>query len=450
MREKTNPLEDKIIGLINPKGAEDINLDNHEDAIVSMIQDVFTNNGRLGRDQFQIDNALDTSALARFIPNVITNIVHEAIEPALLITPRLFEEIRVNRGFSINLGAIGAMEAGIVAEGGEGRTQNLTMQGGEEVTIRMRKHGLNVAVTDEVIKENQWDTIGLWTRAAGRAMARHKEKQSIDQLNENGSILYDNASYSSAIYGSTTGRGIAGTFNGSMSLNDLMKMYGHMAMMQFTPDTVLMNPLAWATFATDPEMKEIVLKGSVVASEGRPMGTTAGGFRELFGGRGLSTKAVGRATAGGIYGKIGADPFPSTDYHSNVWNPLGATLHVPPGYLPSPIAVLVSPFVRYNATSGTTENVNYGIPATDVIMADSYNCGLLGTDGNGVTLENFDDPSRDIMMLKVRETYGHAMLYQGRAVGVARNIVITKNYVFQNMNSASLKESGMNSGTYAA
>ena len=52
-----------------------------------------------------------------------------------------------------------------------------------------------VRVTDEVVEESQWDIVGLWLRAAGRALARHKETFAFKLLNEMGMFsaqLYSN------------------------------------------------------------------------------------------------------------------------------------------------------------------------------------------------------------------------------------------------------------------
>jgi hypothetical protein len=54
------------------------------------------------------------------------------------------------------------------------------------VSMAVLKHGLMVRVTDEVIEDSQWDVLGMWLRAAGRALARHKEKVGYQMLDEFG------------------------------------------------------------------------------------------------------------------------------------------------------------------------------------------------------------------------------------------------------------------------
>ena len=74
---------------------------------------------------------------------------------------------------------------------------------------------------------------------------------------------------------------------------------------------------------------------------------------------------------------------------------------------------------------------------TDIILADSQNCGILAQKEN-VSFEEFSDPWRDIRVTKARERYGFGILEQGKSIVVAKNIVIDRNYVFENVNTRSL------------
>ena len=62
----------------------------------------------------------------------------------------------------VQIGALGAMTAWEIPEGGEYPTQDLDVDGGDIVAVTITKHGLQVRVTDETIEESQWDIIGMW------------------------------------------------------------------------------------------------------------------------------------------------------------------------------------------------------------------------------------------------------------------------------------------------
>ena len=72
-------------------------------------------------------------------------------------------------------------------------------------------------------------------------------------------------------------------------------------------------------------------------------------------------------------------------------------------------------------------------------MVDSSNCGLIGQ-SMPVTMDRWSDPERDIENIKLKEMWGLALLEQGKAIAVARNISTDRNYNFENANNVSLDE----------
>jgi len=289
-------------------------------------------------------------------------------------------------------------------------------------------------------------------RTSGRLLAnnllsRHKENRAAKLLNEFGYRVMDNVSPSTVadptMYGSTSGRDITGAFNGSMTANDIFDLYTWLAMRGFTPDTLLIHPLAWRTFLCDAEVREVVLKGNVLATRRLPQGTYSPGWGTSHEGKGLRTTATGRGTATGygtgpdtVLGKIGANPWTSD------LNPLAATFNIAPQYLPSPLSVLVSPYVPYSrgaaVISSGSPAVSRSYPTTSVIMADSSACGIL-VQRDPVSVEEYDDPPRDIRAIKIMERWGMHLLEQGKGVAVAENITIARNYVFDNSNVVTLQ-----------
>jgi hypothetical protein len=366
----------------------------------------------------------------------------------LLIIPNCFQTINAPSGRMVQIGAIGSLHADIVVEGGEYSTVDLDMDGGDMVGMAILKHGLMLRVTDEVIEDSQWDIMGMWLRAAGRALSRHKEKVGYQLLDEYGQTVFDNTTPSGTVdstrYGRCTGRDISGAANGSMTLNDLLDMYAFLVMRGFMPDTLIMHPLAWATFMTDPEMREIVIRGATLASNKLPDGTFSPGWGTSHNGMGLRTTATGTGYASGygtgadsVLGKIGANPWVST------LNPLAASFNIQPNYLPTPLKVLVSPYTAYTVSGATIVSgipeVSRTYPITNVIMLDSKNAAVL-IQRSPVATEEFDDPMRDIRALKVMERWGMQLMEQGKALARAVDVVVARNYVFENSNVVSLSE----------
>ena len=409
------------------------------------VYSAFTNRGRmLTADEdvksFELRDLVTTQDLTRFIPQTVETIVREALEPNLFIVDKLFQQITIERGSRIQIGAIGAMEAGRVGQGGEYPERFVDLDGGDMVAITTDKHGLKISLTQEVLDENLFDVVGIWLRAAGRALARHKERTAAKLVNEMGYDVFDNITPTNSWTGTTTGRDISGAANGSITVNDVFEMYAYLLHRGFTPDTLMMHPLAWKTFMTDTEMREVVLEGATLTSYRNPNGSYAQAWGTSHNGYGLRTTATGNRQTEGNTTK-GASAWVQT------LNPLGATFNIAPRYLPAPLEVIVTQYVpfRYGTRTTGTANVTTRGAMTNLIMVDSSNCGVIGQ-SMPVTMDRWTDPERDIENMKLREAWGLAVLEQGKAIAVARNVGIARNYNFENRNNATISEIDRDSG----
>lgn len=397
------------------------------------VYDAFTSRGRMFDDKtgdihkFELKDLVTKEDLMRFMPQTIETVVREAIEPNLFIVDRLFQSITIEQGSRIQIGALGAMEAGRVGSAGEYPERMLDLDGGDMVAITTDKYGIKISLTEEVVQQNQFDVVNVWLRAAGKAMARCKEKVGAKLINEMGYKVFDNISPSSAYAGSTTGRNIAGVSNGSMTANDVFEMYAYLLNRGFSPDTLLIHPLAWKLWATDTEMREVVLSQSTIAQvQG---GKSAPAWGTSHNGFGLRTTGTGTETTAGNVPK-GPNPWVQT------LNPLGAQWQIRPSYLPSPIQVVVTPFVPFSYGAAGNERMDSGCTC-NVIMCDSSNCAVIGQ-SEQVRTDRWTDPERDIVNIKLREAWGMAPLEQGKAIAKASNIAIARNYNFENYNSQTL------------
>jgi len=424
-----------------------------------LIYDIFTNNGMVGvetedrdnlqlhfefKDVFNIDRQMEgegigdfkdvffTEDLTRYIGTTVTRLVQEAIEPELLVIPNLFKQIAYEGpGRSVEIGSVGAFHAAEIPEGQEYPEADFSYGEGYIMQLGINKHGLKLRVTQEVLDDNLFDVFGMWLNMAGRALARHKEEYGIALMNDMGISVFDNsaAAATDSELGYTNGRGIDGAFNGSMTINDIFDMWVYGYLRGFNYDTLLINPLAWIIFMNDPKTREILFSNGVISSNRTPAGSGASTFGSSFGQLGYQPDPTGNdynnLTAAQV---AGPNPFVQT------LNPLGASFNIAPRYLPSPLKVIVSPHVGYRAATGPGAAA---VKVADVIMADSQNCGLLMTK-EGVSIDEWRDPERDIRAMKIKERWGMALLSQGKGVAVARDMVITDNYVFDNANQVTL------------
>ena len=383
------------------------------------VYNCFTHNGSydVSKKPLTIHDLVTSEDIAPFVPKVVKKIIVEAIEPALLIVDNLFTQVNLPEGTMVEIGAIGAIVAGRIPQGGDYPTSTLaTDTVGATTQITVAKFGCAINVAREVITDNQFDVIRLWLRAAGAALARLKESQGIKLIDDMGITVFDNATPGSSELGVVTGRGIDGVQNGTMTLNDLFDLWAYLALRGFTPDTIIMSPLAWKVFSVDPQLREIVLNGAVLATRRMPLGYGAKGWDDIFNGLGLKMTGTGTTE--------GSSPWTQTI------TPVGSTYNVPPKYLPSPMKVIVSHLVPFSQTTGQKAT-------TDIIMADSQRCGILVQRENPTTEEQ-DIFSNDTHVVHIYERYGMNVMDQGKGIALARNVIVDYNYVFDNVNSRTL------------
>lgn len=366
---------------------------------------VWRNNGQMleGDNRVEMKDAISVPNAAMFLPKVVSNIVKEAAEP-LLVGTSLLQRIEYHAGQTITFPAVGALVAADIAEGQEYPERQLQM-GGATVTATIGKSGVAVKVTDEMIKYSQYDVIGMHLRAAGRALARHKEQKIFNYINSMGVVCFDNVTPANSLFGVTHGRGLDGSANGSVVMDDIFDAFGQIIAQGWMPDTLLMHPLTWIMWIKDPVLRAFALAaggGTYFASwKGNPVG------RAPWDNSGQG--GLGYASGQNI--DPGADPL--TAYSQNI-----NSAPVLPSYFPIPFRIIVSPFVPYNPVS----------KLTDIMIFDSANLGALIVDEEAMT-EEFDDPARDIRKIKIRERYAIAILNEGQAIGTLKNIHVVPNHV---------------------
>jgi hypothetical protein len=375
------------------------------------FEHLWKNNGKLeDGSRVKLQDALSVPNAPLLMPKVISNIVKEAQEP-LLVGTSLLQRINYSYGQTITFPAVGALQAADIPEGGEYPERSLQM-GGSTVTANIGKSGVAVKVTDEMIRYSQFDVIGMHLRAAGRALARHKEVKIFNLIRSLGVPVFDNVNPTKSLKGVTTGRDMSGAGNGSVTMDDMFDAYAQVITQGFFPNTLLMHPLTWTMFVKDATLRAFVLQnggGTFFATwTGNPAGrapwdNSSQGGLGVSGGQNITP--AGAAS--------GDQPSPLADYPQT----LNSAPQLP-GYFNVPFRIIVSPFVPYDPRR----------KLTDIYMFDSSELGVLIVDEE-VTTEEFDDPRVDIRKIKLRERYGLGILNEGKAIAVLRNVHVVPNEV---------------------
>jgi len=394
--------------------AKAFGIDNEEQGF-KLFLDTFVNDGFNVPTQSKVEfkDLLATPNAAIWMPKVIEEIVREPVEPALIV-PALLDRIAFTPAARITFPALGALTAFDLAEGQQYPEQSLNVAPGS-ITINVGKTGIMFKITEEMMKYSQFDVMNMHIRAGRRGLDRHKEKKGMDFISAMGVTLFNNTSPTQSVYGTCTGRGISGAGNGSCRMEDLLKAYSHIMMQGYTPDTILLHPLAWSMWMADPLLQTITKNtGNMpwfqrvnMAKQGRPWDAANQNKIGRQGGYGQWTPS----------GNAGSET--STDAsNAGVFDHNLRSAAEIPNYFPYPLQVLVSAFVPYNEDNNTC----------DVMIFDSANLGALVVDED-VTVDNWEDPSADIMKVKLKERYAFAVYEDGLATGVMRNVPIKANEI---------------------
>jgi hypothetical protein len=318
--------------------------------------------------EYSFNEYLGTTDATWMFPRVTSNVLLEAAEPVQVIVP-LLNVVRVNTGIrTVDYQAFGAIQAHEIAEGAPYPEEQATWARGAK-TAKVTKKGLKVPITQEMIDDSLFDVVSMYMRAAGRAMARYKEQKALARFND-AAFEYKNT-------GDYTGRDRLGALNNTLDYMDILDTIGMMLASGRTPNTIIMHPLAWTMWLDQPLFKNLEW-------------VNAGTF--------LPSAGTAKLTDG---------------------TPVNGTFAaVLQGTAPFGIRVITSPYVPYDTVT----------KATDVYVIDSNDVGVL-TVREDMSVDNWDDPERDIVSMKVKERYDITMMEtEGYNIVSLKNVIVDRNY----------------------
>lgn len=228
-------------------------LRSEQEQVYAMITGEDFDGEKLDVPQVSIKEALNTSDASIVFPRVISQILQEPQEPNLFLMNQIADKIVLpaNAPSLIEFPTVSAIQAQDMSEGQEYAVQNPSF--GEFMTsLRIRKIGTAVALTEEIIKHSLWNLVALHLRLMAAAIDRKIEKNLYTAMVNTAQNVFDNES-ATAEY-RTTGVTSTQAVNGSFSYFDLVKMMSVALGNKKTGSHLLTHPLAWPILAQDPLM----------------------------------------------------------------------------------------------------------------------------------------------------------------------------------------------------
>lgn len=357
------------------------------DLTEKMIRNIY---GDYSKGSATIKEALMSTDTVRLIPKVIEGQLREAAEPEYLASKFMnIIHVEGNNSAVYVVPVVGEIFASEVTEGGRYNEQNLdfnTVENGQ-LEIRVKKYGLKVTISEEAIQDSSWDIYGINVRKMGRAMARLKEENCFNAFSNHGHILFDNDKREQFPEAGTTGRDVDGSYNDTLSVEDFLDLVLALMGNNRVPTDIIMHPLTWVIFARNSMIGNGLTFGAFGGNQVHPWGATQGtpGFA------GLSSEEGPQ--------KLIMRP-------DQVQN-----------RLPVPLAINFSPFVRFDKLK----------KRFDMYCIDRSEVGVI-VEREGLSTDDWNDPERDMRMLKVKERYGVGILDNGKGITVARNIAVAPTY----------------------
>lgn len=329
--------------------------------------------------------AADASILFKI---VIDDRLQTPVEPTLDVSSQIAKVISNPEGRLFVFPTIGAIQAYELTEMGDWKDDTPGFI--ESVTeVRAKKYGVQIPVSQDLVKDSQWNLLGLLLDAGRNAMARKREEDCFNELSTNGTVVFDNnlghaaPNYSDAqkLKAQTTGRNESGLYNGTLAHYDLVEAIGLMMANGFNPTDIVVHPLMWTVFAKDPILRFLMLQSGQLTPAQSDLGP----------------QGIART-------------------------------------LPWAFNVLVSPHVPYSAStsatiftssSDTTGTTNTA-PSVEMFIVDR-NASLVIIEVEPLSVGEFQDPYRDITNLRLKERRGIGTMNTGKSTMVFKNILLQTN-----------------------
>lgn len=320
-------------------------------------------------DAYKINDFLSIAQAKILIPRVIIDVARKAQDPVYLMS-KFFKTVtfKGTEGL-IRFPITGVLVAHDIGEGQETPSETLDWNYMERTPVSVRKSGVRVQMTEELLEQCEFDILSILISEAGRAMARLSEQKAFNEFMKHGHLVFNNALRDKYPHLGTTGVDYTNNLNDTISIEDLLDMIIAIYNNEYTPTDLLMHPLVWTVFAKNG------LTGSFTSSSDRE-------------------KKIEKPNSSFKLGPNSVD-----------------------GRIPFAFNVNLSPFVEINKQDRTF----------NLICVDKDNVGYR-LQKNKLATESWDDPSRDIKNIKLGESYGFATLNQGNAIAVASGISMAKSY----------------------
>lgn len=384
-----------------------------------------------------VKNSLTTGTFTSVFTPTVEVFMTEYIRPRLIVSNLLATTIPI--GPSMNRGLLALIRSfGLIKVQEVGKDQKLPTvtpnlsEYTDQMAISTKRYGVKLEIENELQQSDQWGILGfLFTQIADGFRFR-KELEVIKVLNGTGEVMYDNITPTNGTFGvHTGGRAIDGSFNGTVTMEDIQRIIGYAAMRGNDIRYMLVHPFVIWNMIGDSDLRNIVASSIPASPTGNaadagwdhPFGDQFGYLLRHVGGAKLESGNPQIGQWGNIglgpLGTIGPDPFTNNKEFQSQY--LTGRANIPGAN----VTLITSPQVPI--TSINTGGSNK-IQTNMYFIADRSPVAIM-QEANPATLE-WEDIEMETSYIGFREKYTVLPLYQGRGVYTVKGAVVDKNYNF--------------------
>ncbi len=375
------------------------------------FNELVNNNGRVADVKFTVQDALATANGPQALGQIYTEVVQQVVE-AESLGLRLVRKIRHDDivGESTSFKWIGAGNIPNVDRAESGEYPEFSIQMGKSATVRAQflQRGLTVKITQEDIRYSRWDIIREHITQAAKALARAKEQLIFTVFQQAGVAVFDNEDVGavSSIKGGASGRDRFGNKNGSLSYEDIIDMVALMNTNGYNPNVMLVHTLALPIFQKDPMLRHL---GFITGNPTAFLETGKNVPNPYKNGTVDTWRRQQRASTGNSQLLSEAEQgLLST-----------ATPNLPSFHPLAGLTVIASNLVPFDHATRTTSIMLIDTDATAILNEQTP-----------LTVDSWDEHSREIVVVRLKESYSVDVIDEGRGIAIAKNIPLVPNELF--------------------
>jgi len=392
-------------GKVRPIAMKPIPLGDLHSEVALIVENIASDKNAWDKDAIHVED------IPQVINEAVVKTITRAAEPRMVLANLLMPiPMEMDETFSEEMLGTIPGTADWISPGDEPPAVE-PISSGSTVGQALRKFGLMLNFSEEVLARSKWPIFQLHLQEAAKDMARFKERQTARMLAMNARYLIqgktggaspdgDIVRYGETVTALTDASATTGRkkstldLNATLTLDDLFDMMAHTITRNVFPDTLIMHPFAWKIFATNGELREFAKINGQTPIMRAPQGSAGGIYPQHQGGR-------------------------IVPLQQNFSQQADLTVDIP-DLFPRPLNIIVSPFAHHDTGANTA----------DIIMAVSGQVGY-SLNGEGPKTDRWGDKLHDMETVKITEFWNVGAMNQGNYLVSAVDISLDRSADWQ-------------------